>query len=227
MHMSIVCKTNTPSNRTVFCSLRNGRCYKLHSLSLHCFGMSLSHIVSFHVDRDFVFCCFRISPPLRCQGTMSPDAWTDSLYGFVMSGRCVDGLVIFWAKHTLFFSSAYYYEPKCLNSFLVWFRHVCSLCRWFGHFPAESYTLFFPVLTIIPSNVCFLSRSCNSKLSPFSCSASRTSMMIINTIGTALVVIFCAISGKYSSMGVLIVNIIFIGSLVDFRCRTHFKLSQT
>ena len=84
-------------------------------------------------------------------------------------------------------------EHRCLNCFLVWCRHFWSLCRWFGHFLAESYTLFFPVLTIIPSNVCFLSRSCNSKLSHFSCSASRTSKMIINTIGTALVVIFAAI----------------------------------
>ena len=38
-----------------------------------------------------LFCCFRISPPLRCQGTMSPDNWTVSLYGFVIVGE-TDGL---------------------------------------------------------------------------------------------------------------------------------------
>ena len=84
-------------------------------------------------------------------------------------------------------------EPRCLNCFTVWFRHILSRCRWFGNFLAESYSLFFPVLTIIPSNVCFLLRSWNTKLSPFSCPASSTSMMIINAIEAALFLFFGAI----------------------------------
>ena len=71
-------------------------------------------------------------------------------------------------------------EPRQLNCFPVWCRHVWSLCRWFGHFLAESYTavLCFSGAYYYSFKRMFLSRSCNSKLSPFSCSSLSSSMMI-------------------------------------------------
>ena len=65
----------------------------------------------------------------------------------------------------------------------------------FGNFKGGALYSVFPLLTIIPwaSNVCSHLHCCNSKLAPFSISACSTSMMIINTIETALVLIFGAI----------------------------------
>ena len=137
--------------------------------------MFLSHItpvVSFQLYRELLSLMLRISPPVRQQGTMRPDARTVSLYGFVM----------------------------------VW-----SL---------SGRSMFFPLLTIIPwaSNICFLLRSFNSKMAPFSISACGTSMLIIHTIEAALVLTFGAIQ---QFREVFFHGEINFGSLVYFRCITH------